>query len=88
MREAAAPAGRELPVFALDVVDDDALRPGQQRRDDKPDAFAGARRRERHDVLGAVMAQIFASELAEKHARRTEQPCRSISLGVAQRDEP
>src|SRR3546814_8441721 len=51
VREALSPAGRELPVLALDVVDDGGTGPGQQRRDHEANALARARRREGHDVL-------------------------------------
>ena len=40
-----AEARRQHPVLALDVVDDAASRPGQQRRHDEADALAGAGRR-------------------------------------------
>ena len=42
IREAGAPAGRELPVLALDVVDDGGAGSGQQRRQDQADALARA----------------------------------------------
>ena len=35
-----AEAGSELPVLALDVMDDRRTRPGQKRRDDEADALA------------------------------------------------
>src|SRR3546814_8133724 len=40
VREALSPAGRELPVLALDVVDDGGTGPGQQRRDHEANALA------------------------------------------------
>src|SRR3546814_2721530 len=74
VREALSPAGRELPVLALDVVDDGGTGPGQQRRDHEANALARARRREGHDVLRAIMAQVVALQPAEEHAARLEQP--------------
>ncbi len=41
-----AKAGRQRPVLALDVVDDAASRPCQQRRHHQPDALTAAGRRE------------------------------------------
>src|SRR3546814_4936773 len=55
VREARAPAGGELPVLALDVMDDRRSGPAQQGRNDQPNALAAARRREGHDMFGAVM---------------------------------
>ena len=71
--EAAAPAGGELPVLALDVVDDGGAGPGQQRRHHQADALAGARRRHGEDVLGAVVAQIGVIEQSEHDAARRQQ---------------
>ena len=68
MRVAAAPAGGELPVLALDVVDQGALGPGDRRRDDEAHALAGPGRREGHDVLGPVVPQVAIVEPAEEHA--------------------
>src|SRR3546814_6388712 len=39
VREARTPAGGELPVLALDVVDDGTAGPTQQRRDDQANAL-------------------------------------------------
>ena len=74
VREFRPPAGGQLPVLALDVVNDGRPGPRQQRRDDKPDALARAGRREGHDMLGSVMAQILAAEPAEEDAGRPEEP--------------
>ena len=71
--EPGAPAGGQRPVLALDVVDDRGAGPGQQRRDDEADAFAGAGRREAQDMLGAVMAKIVVAPSAEQHAVVAEQ---------------
>ncbi len=74
MRKPGTPTGGQLPVFALDVVDHHRAGPGQQRRHDQPDAFAGARRRESHDMLRPVMTQVLVLKLTKEHARRPEQP--------------
>ena len=71
--EARAPAGGQRPVLALDVVDDRRAWPGQQRRHDKADAFAGSGRGETQHMLGAVVAKIFIAPAAEQHAVMTEQ---------------
>src|SRR3546814_12245129 len=64
----APPPRRQGPVRALDVVDNDAARPGQQRGNDKPDALTRARRREGHDMLRPVMAEILAAVPPQEHA--------------------
>ena len=73
MGELRPPACGQLPILALDIVNDDAVRPGQQCRHHKAHAFAGARRRERHDMLRAVVAQIIPLKPAEENAGRIEQ---------------
>src|SRR5262245_48622220 len=50
--------------------------PAKQGRDDQPDAFAGTRRRKRHDMLGAVVAQIAPVERSEERTGIVEQPGR------------
>src|SRR3546814_6585754 len=62
MTEARSPSGRQLPVLALDVVDDRRAGPAQQRRDNEPDALTAAGRGKSHDMLGAVVAQIRSEE--------------------------
>jgi hypothetical protein len=52
VRESGAPAGGELPVLALDVVDDGRARPSHEGRDDEADALAGAGGSHGQDVLG------------------------------------
>ncbi len=71
--EARAPAGGQLPVLALDVVDDRGARPGEQGRDDQADALAGPGRRETQNMFRAIMAQIVDAETAEHDAVRPEQ---------------
>jgi hypothetical protein len=84
---AGAKAGGQLPVLALDVVDDGRARPGQQRGHDQADALAGSGRREAQHMLRPVMAQIVAVVAAEHHAIGTEQPGRLhlLRLGPARR---
>ncbi|KAG1319287.1 hypothetical protein G6F63_014812 [Rhizopus arrhizus] len=68
MREARAPAGGDLPVLALDVVDDGGRGPGKQCRHHQANAFAAARGRKGQDVFWAFMAQVLPVMLAEEHA--------------------
>ncbi len=63
----AAPAGCEVPAFALDVVDQHRMLPGQQRGQDDAHALAGARWRERQDVFRPSMAQVLVVVIAKKH---------------------
>ncbi len=69
-------AGGELPVLALDVVDDRRARPGQQRGHHQADALAGTGRREAQHMLRAVVAEIGVIELAKHNAVRAEKPGR------------
>src|SRR3546814_13521964 len=73
MTEARSPSGRQLPVLALDVVDDRRAGPAQQRRDNEPDALPAAGRGKSHDMLGAVVAQIAAVLAADKDTRLARQ---------------
>ena len=73
VRERRAPAGGQGPVLTLDVVDDGAAGPRQQGRDDQAHALARSGRGEGHHMLGAGMAQVAASQLAEEHTFRPEQ---------------
>ncbi len=73
VREACAPAGGQLPVLALDVVDDRRAGPAEQRRHDQAHPLARTGRCERHDMLGAVVAKIVTVEPAEDDAAITEQ---------------
>ncbi|KAG1255873.1 hypothetical protein G6F68_010050 [Rhizopus microsporus] len=68
MREARAPAGGDLPVLALDVVDAGGRGPGKQCRHHQANAFAAARGRKGQDVFWAFMAQVLPVMLAEEHA--------------------
>ena len=69
-----AETGGELPVLALDVVDDGRARPGQQRRDDEADALARAGRREAQHMLRPVVAKIVVGITTEHHPIGTKQP--------------
>ena len=83
-----APAGRQRPVLALDVVDDRRARPGQQRRHDEADAFAGAGRREAQHMLRTVVAEIVVAPAAEHDAVGPSSPASRTSAVSAQRAEP
>jgi hypothetical protein len=61
VRGPGAPAGGQLPVLTLDVVDDGRPGPGQERGEDEAHALAGPGRRHRQDMLGAVVAQVAAA---------------------------
>jgi hypothetical protein len=72
--ESRPPAGRQRPVLALDVMHDGRARPGQQRRDDKPDALAAAGRRKAQHMFRPIMAEIVVPPAAEQYAVMPEQP--------------
>ena len=72
-----AEAGCQGPVLALDVVNDAASRPGQQRRHHEADALAAAGRCKAKDMLGTVMAQIVVGITAEQDAIGAEQAGRT-----------
>src|SRR3546814_15428978 len=84
MREARAPAGGDLPVFALDVVDDGRRGPGQQSRHHQTDTFARARGREGQDVFRAFVAQVLGAGLAEENAGRVRQGRREKGIRGSQ----
>jgi hypothetical protein len=88
MREARAPACGDLPVLALDVVDDGGRGPAQQRGHHQAHALARARGREGQDVFRAFMAQVLAFVLAEEHAGRLCQAGLANVVRFAQRAEP
>ncbi len=69
-------AGGELPVLALDVVDDRRAGPGQERWHDQADALAGTGWCETQHMLGSVMTKVGLVEFAEHHAVRAEKPGR------------
>src|ERR1700681_633161 len=63
-------AGGELPILSLDVVNDRRSGPGQESRNDKPDALAGAGRRKAKHVLGTVVTKIVTCQAAKHDAVR------------------
>ncbi len=69
-----APASGDLPVLALDVVDDGGCRPGQQRRHHQAHTLARARGRKGQDVFRPFVPQVVAVMLAEKDAGGLRQP--------------
>src|ERR1700730_3067221 len=62
------PTGGQLPVLALDVVDDGRARPGQKRRDDETDAFSRSGRRKAEHMLRSVVPKILATKTTEHDA--------------------
>ena len=81
VREPGAPACRQRPVLALDVVDDGRLAPRQERWQHQADAFARPRRRHGENVLGAVVTQVAAIVEAEHDALTAQQP-RGPDIGM------
>src|SRR3546814_17658117 len=66
VREARTPAGGELPVLALDVVDDGTAGPTQQRRDDQAKALPRTRRRKFHAMPGSGVAKTATWQTPKK----------------------
>ncbi len=66
----------ELPVLTLDIMDDGASWPGQQRRDDEADTLAAARRGKAQHMFWPVVSEIGPFVTAEYDAIRIEQACR------------
>ena len=71
---ARAEPGRQVPVLALDVMDDRRARPGQQRRDHETHALARAGWRKAEHMLRPVMAQVVLIQLAEHDTVGAEKP--------------
>src|SRR4051794_795195 len=69
-----AEAGGQLPVLALDVVNDGRPRPGQQRGHDKTDALAGPGGCETQHVFRSIVAKVVTVEFTQHHAIGTEEP--------------
>ena len=61
-------AGRQGPVFTLDVMNDAASRPSQERGDNKADTLAGSGRRETQHMLRSIMPEILSRQTPEDHA--------------------
>ena len=74
VRELRAPAGGELPVLALDVVDDGRAGPGHEGGHHQADALAGAGGSHGQHVLGAVVAQVAPIADPEHDALAGEEP--------------
>ena len=68
VREFGAPAGGELPVLTLHVVDDGGMSPREQGRHDQANALAGAGGCHGQHMLGTVVAQIAAAIESEHDA--------------------
>ena len=94
VRETRAPAGRQLPVLTLDVVDDGRAGPGQQRGHHQADTLARTCGRKREYVLRPVMAQVLLTMLAKEHSAGAVQPGtpnvigRGPSCGTVGGDQP
>ena len=86
VREARAPASGDLPVLALDVVDDGGCRPGQQRRHHQAHAFTRSRRREGQDVFRPFVAHGRHADRERRQQAASARPCESAAS--AQRAEP
>src|SRR3984957_4983201 len=63
--KASPPAGCELPILSLDVVNDRRSGPGQESRNNKPDTLAGASRRKAKHVLWPVVTKIVTCQAAK-----------------------
>ena len=73
VREAGPPTSGQLPVLALDVMDDRLAGPAEQRGHHEAHALARAGRSERHDMLRAIVTQIVVADEAEGDAILPEQ---------------
>src|SRR5690349_3651837 len=80
MGKAAAPAGGQCPIFALDVVNDRGLGPAQERRKHQADTLAGSGWCDEEDMLGPVVAQVAVLKQAEDDASPGEET-RSLYIG-------
>lgn len=63
----------QIPVLALDVMDNTASRPGQQRRHNEAHAFAGSGWRKAQHMLRAVMTKIILAVPPQNDAIGAEQ---------------
>ncbi len=75
MGEQHAPPGGQRPIFSLDIVNHRGLWPRQQRGYHQTDALSGSCRRERHDVLRTVVAQIGLRHQTEEDTGQRRQLC-------------
>ncbi len=76
------PSGCQLPVFALDVVDNRGAGPCQQAWDHQTDALAGAGGGEAQHVFRAVMPEVALFETAQHDPVVCEQPGGGDILGA------
>ncbi len=81
--KASPPTGGQLPVLALNVMNDGRAWPGEERRHNEPHALARSRWGEAEHVLGPVMAQVVRSKPAQDHAIGTEEPGPADVLGLS-----
>ena len=73
--ELAPPSGRQRPVLLLDVVDDDRVRPGKERRDDEPHALCRcASGRSRARARGRRGGRAARADARSSWARRPDRP--------------
>ena len=70
-----AKARRQIPVLAFDIVDDATARPGEQRRDDETNAFAGTGRRKAENMLGTIVPQIPVLVRTDHHSVLFQEAC-------------
>ncbi|SFA59677.1 hypothetical protein SAMN04487972_1252 [Paracoccus halophilus] len=77
----------QIPVLALDVMDNATSRPGQQRRHDEAHALAGSGWRKAQHMLGAVMTKIILAVPPQHDAIGAEQSGRMdfLILGPSRR---
>src|ERR1700729_2031674 len=69
------PAGGQLEILSLDVVDDRGIGPSQQGWNDETDALPGPCRRKAQHVFRTIMPEIAATEASEPPAVRPEKSC-------------
>src|SRR3546814_19132568 len=69
VRETLAPACGQLPVLALDIVDDRRDRPAEPRRPDTAEALAAPGRAEGREVAGARVTEMARTATAEEKPR-------------------
>src|ERR1700679_2339906 len=62
------PAGGQLEILTLDVVDNRGIGPCQEGRDDEADTLSRPGRRKAQDVFGTVMPQVAAAQTAKHDA--------------------
>src|SRR5271168_1607177 len=68
------PAGGQLEILTLDVVDNRGIGPCQEGRDDEANTLSRPGRRKTQDVLGTVMPQVAAAQTAKHDAVEPQKP--------------